>query len=127
MPFDPNHNLQPQEQIWGLPQSPRICINSPQAEAYFARADRRVMIGLRATLEMLGIPIPDYAHRRKPGPTPASAALAAFAADNPTLRSTVLAERRPNASPERVAAVKAANQARFTDARGFLFNQVFPG
>jgi len=57
-------------------------LNSPQAEDYFVNADRRVMIGLRATLEILGIPRPVYAERRKPGRTPARDVAAAFAADH---------------------------------------------
>ncbi|GGA50643.1 hypothetical protein GCM10011395_21290 [Sphingomonas psychrolutea] len=55
------------------------------------------MIGLRATLEMLNIPIPDYAHRGYSGPTPAKVTIAAFNADNPALRSMVLPDRKPNA------------------------------
>lgn len=72
-------------------------IESQQAQDYFNKADRRVMIGLRATLEMLNIPIPSYAHRGYSGPTPAKATLAAFNADNPALRSMLLPDRKPNA------------------------------
>ena len=74
-------------------------IHSPEAEAYFNRADRRVTIGLRAALELLGIPVPQYAVRRKPGRTPARDVLAAYAVDHPAPRSTVLAPRKPNANP----------------------------
>ena len=63
-------------------------INSERAAAYFQRADRRVMIGFRATLEMLGLPVPDYANRRKPGRTPAKDVAAAFAADAAVHRDT---------------------------------------
>lgn len=84
-------------------------IDSPQAAEYFTRADRRVMIGLRASLEMLGLPIPDYAQRRKPGVTPAKSALAAFHADNPKAFSIVLAERRPNADAAAIARSQARN------------------
>lgn len=56
-------------------------IHSEHAAAYFQRADRRVTIGLRATLEMLGLPVPDYAIRRKPGRTPAKDVAASYAAD----------------------------------------------
>lgn len=76
---------------------------SPSAANYFTHADRRVMIGLRATLGILGLPEPEYAHRRKPGRTPAKAVLAAYHADNPQPRSTTLASRKPNASPDVVA------------------------
>ncbi|MBL8553263.1 MAG: hypothetical protein JNL41_03215 [Phenylobacterium sp.] len=42
------------------------------------------MIGLRATLELLGLPLPDYAQRKPPGPRTASAKVIAamYAADN---------------------------------------------
>lgn len=101
-------------------------INSPQAQAYFTRADRRVMIGLRAALEMLRLPVPEYALRRKSGPTPAKATLAAYEADNPSPRSTVLPERKPNASPDRVAAVLALRASGLGAVGSSVFNQVFP-
>ncbi|MBA3678493.1 MAG: hypothetical protein H0W74_14015 [Sphingosinicella sp.] len=101
-------------------------IESPQAEAYFTRADRRVMIGLRATLEMLRLPVPNYAQRRKPGATPAKAALAAYVADNPTPRRMILPERKPNATPERIAAVQAAKAAPAGQTPA-LYDQVFSG
>lgn len=75
---------------------------SPPAEAYFTRADRRVMIGLRAALEMLGLPTPDYARRKLAGPPPARDVIAAFHADNPALPSYNLPSRKPNATaPQR--------------------------
>lgn len=58
-------------------------INSMQAQDYLTRADRRVLIGVRATLEMLGIPVPEFAKRKPPGRPPARAVAAAFSADNP--------------------------------------------
>ena len=97
-------------------------LTSPEAEAYFQRADRRIMIGLRATCEMLGIPTPIYAERGKPGVTPAKTVMKAYQADNPTPRTTTLAPRKPNATPERVQAAKAMNQRRITG----LFDQTFP-
>jgi hypothetical protein len=102
-------------------------INSPQAEAYFTRADRRVMIGLRATLELLRLPVPAYAERRIPGPTPAKAVTAAFAADNPRPRSTALPARRPNASQDVVAQAKADRAQRLGTSPGNLFDQIFSG
>lgn len=50
-------------------------IESQQAATYFTNADRRVMIGLRATLEMLRLPVPEYARRKTTGvaPNPADA------------------------------------------------------
>jgi hypothetical protein len=70
------------------------------------------MIGLRAALEMLRLPVPDYAQRRKPGPTPAKSVLAAFAADNPQPRSFELPKRKPNASADTVAAHQSARADR---------------
>lgn len=83
-------------------------LHSSSAEKYLLRADRRVMIGLRAVLEMLSIPLPDYAIRRPPGPTPGKAVAAAFNADHPTRRLYPLAPRKPNASPEQVASARSA-------------------
>ena len=85
------------------------------------------MIGLRATLEMLSVPVPEYALRRKTGPSPAKAALAAFNADNRVPRTTVHRERKPNASPERIAALKAADAQRLSSATDKLFDSVFDG
>lgn len=59
-------------------------ITSAQAAEYFQRADRRVMIGLRAALELLGLPLPDYAKRKPAGPRSQSAkgVAARYAADH---------------------------------------------
>lgn len=81
-------------------------LHSPEAEAYFTRADSRVLIGLRAALELLGLPSPMYALRRKPGPTPAKAVTAAYQAGSPAFLSTSLRSRKPNASPATVAAAR---------------------
>lgn len=99
-------------------------ISSPQAERYFLGADRRVMIGLRATMEMLNLPVPEYAKRRKPGATPAKAALAAYNADNPAPKFLAVPERKPNATPERIATVEAT---RLSSPGPNLFDQVFSG
>jgi hypothetical protein len=101
-------------------------LESERAAEYFTRADRRVMIGLRAALEILGLPVPAYAVRHVPGRTPARDVTAAYAADNPTPFSTVLAERKPNASPERIAAVQAA-KAPPHGRPSNLYDQVFSG
>jgi hypothetical protein len=82
-------------------------LTSAQAEAYFSRADHRALMGLRATVEILGIPVPDYAVRRKPGRTPAKDVMRAYRADNPAPRSHTLAPRKPNADPATIAARKA--------------------
>lgn len=99
-------------------------ISSLHAERYFLGADRRVMMGLRTALEMLSLPVPDYAKRRKPGATPAKATLAAYNQDNPAPRFLTAAERKPNASPERIAAVETP---RSPSPAANLFDQVFPG
>lgn len=61
-------------------------IRSPHAEEYFLNSDRRYMIGLRATLEMLKIPVPEYATRKPPGRPPARHIMAAYDADHPRYR-----------------------------------------
>jgi len=58
-------------------------LNSSAAKAYFTGTDRRITIGLRIALETLGLPVPDYARRKSPGPTPAKAIKMAFEADHP--------------------------------------------
>lgn len=82
-------------------------LNSPHVRDYLLRQDRRVLTGLRYTIEALGLPMPDYAARRKPGFTPGRAALAAYRADNPhALPPAALPPRRPNADPATVAAAR---------------------
>src|SRR5688572_20005341 len=100
-------------------------INSQQAADYFTRADRRVMIGLRATMEILGLPCPEYALRRKPGRTPAGDVANAYRADARTRRSTTIAPRRPNAASDVVAAAKAASAERL--GGGDLYRETFGG
>lgn len=59
-------------------------LSTDYAETYFTeRADRRIMIGLRATLEMLGIPLPEWAERKPTGRKPGRSIAAAYRADNP--------------------------------------------
>ncbi len=82
-------------------------INSPAAQAYFDRADHRVRVGFRAAIEMLGLPVPDYAKRKPPGRPPAKAVAAAYQADHGKPRNYTLAPRKPNASPEAVAKAKS--------------------
>jgi hypothetical protein len=57
--------------------------DTPEAEAYFSKADHRILCGCRATLEMLGIELPDWAKRKPTGPKPGKAIIAAYRADNP--------------------------------------------
>ncbi len=73
-------------------------LHSAHAERYFTRADRRVMIGLRATLELLGLPVPDYARRKFPQASPATQVMRAYRADYPEPRRMELAPRKPNAA-----------------------------
>jgi hypothetical protein len=49
---------------------------TPAAHAYFGRADARFMCGVRAALELLGVPLPDYAKRKPAGRPPGSKSLA---------------------------------------------------
>lgn len=81
-------------------------ITSAAAEAYFDRADSRVRVGFRAALEILGVPVPEYAKRKPPGRPPARAVAAAYEADHGKPRNYTLAPRKPNASPEAVARAK---------------------
>lgn len=100
---------------------------SPAALAYFSRADRRVLIGLRATLEMLGIPVPEYAERRPPGRPPSRAVTSAYRADNPgePERKTVGSDPL---HPRRIAAAVAKAQTK-ADARATrsLYDTTFNG
>ncbi|AYJ87287.1 hypothetical protein D3Y57_16785 [Sphingomonas paeninsulae] len=91
-------------------------LNSEAAAGYFERADKRALMGLRATCEILGLPLPDYALRRKPGRTPAGDVMRAYAVDHPVPRPLTLAPRKEDAIPERIAAVRAANAARLNRA-----------
>ena len=57
-------------------------LHSAHAAMYFTGADRRIMIGLRAALEMLDLPLPAYALGAPTGPNAAKAARAAYDADH---------------------------------------------
>lgn len=102
-------------------------INCASAQIYFAQADRRVLIGLRATLELLGIPVPEYAVRKPAGRPPARAVAAAFNADHPTpwkpkpAWSDPLGERRMSAAITKGLAKAAKRKA------GGLFDETFNG
>jgi hypothetical protein len=104
-------------------------LTSAQAEAYFSRADHRALMGLRATVEILGIPVPDYAVRRKPGRTPAKDVMRAYRADNPAARSHTLAPRKPNAPRAHLAAepTGACSSPPSAAAVPSLFDQAFTG
>ena len=92
-------------------------INSPTAKEYFGRADKRVMIGLRAALEMLSIPVPTYAVRKPPGRPPSRAVVDAFHADNPhaprpkPVHADPLGERRLSAAVAKAKATQAKRRA----------------
>jgi hypothetical protein len=58
-------------------------LDTPEAEAYFTKADHRILCGCRATLEMLGIPLPEWAKRKPTGPKPGQRIAAAYRQDNP--------------------------------------------
>ena len=99
-------------------------LNSPHAEDYFVNADRRVMIGLRAALEILGIPRPVYAERRKPGRTPARDIATAHALDNGKTAKQLHFEKAEAANK-----IKYAQAAtKLAEARGLpgsMFAQTF--
>ena len=106
-------------------------LNSEQAQGYFERAHPRALMGLRATLEILGIPVPTYAIRRKPGRTPAKDVMDAIRADMPVPLSTALAPRNANASPDQVTQAQADNTARLTRLTAAtvptLYDETFAG
>lgn len=84
--------------------------DTPEAEAYFTKADHRILCGCRATLEMLGIPLPEWAMRKPTGPKPGNRIAAAYRADNPetlhqaTMRKVTSHAARLPAKPESPAA-----------------------
>ncbi|WP_434405768.1 hypothetical protein [Sphingobium sp. DN12] len=68
-------------------------VDNDRIAAYLASTDRRVMIGFRFTLEVLGIPLPEFAERKPAGrPTPAKL-MAQADADSGTIH-TYRAEKR---------------------------------
>lgn len=100
-------------------------LNSQAAKEYFSRADGRVMIGVRATLEMLGIPVPEYARRKPTGRPPSRSINAAFKVDHPgePRRSNppvdpAQAQRRVQAAVAKLDARIAKRQARETHGEG---------
>lgn len=115
-------------------------LNSPEAEAYFTtKADRRVLIGFRAALEMLAIPLPEYARRKETGrPTTTKLIARQYAEDNPQPRtghtlsprsaSTGLSAQQRRAQPARLAQSRAApktGDAREITRQASLFRQAF--
>jgi hypothetical protein len=107
-------------------------LKTPAAQDYFCRADRRVLIGLRAALELLGIPLPDYAVRKPPGVPPVRAIAAAYDADQGITRKPAA----PGSWPEHRKAAYVRNafdkQDRKRAAQGLppidrsnLFHDVF--
>lgn len=57
-------------------------IRSEEAAKHFSTADRRVLIGIRAALEILDVPVPDWARRKPTGRMPSRVIKSAHAADN---------------------------------------------
>ena len=103
-------------------------LTSDTAANYFNRVDRRVKQGIRATLQMLGLPCPEYAQRQLPGPQPLSDMLKSYAADNPRARTFELAPRKENALAERIAAIHDARADKLAKAAvPNLFDQTFSG
>ncbi len=100
-------------------------VASAAARDYFIHADRRVMIGLRAALEMLRIPLPEYATRKPPGPAPSRAVAAAYQAD----QGARAAPKHVGSDPlgeHRLSAAVAKGKAKLA-RRSDLFTQTFPG
>ncbi|MFE9084939.1 hypothetical protein ACQKKG_07950 [Brevundimonas sp. NPDC003935] len=105
-------------------------LNSPEAEAYFTtKADRRVLIGFRAALEMLAIPLPEYARRKETGrPTTTKLIARQYAEDNPQPRTGDTLSRRSASTG--LSAQQRRSQPKTGDAREItrqasLFRQAF--
>lgn len=102
-------------------------ITCAAAQEYFTHADRRVMIGLRAALEMLRIPLPEYAARKPPGPAPSRCVAAAFHADTGTRPATKPAYSDP-LGQRRLSAAVAKGRARIAKRKAAgLFHDTFTG
>lgn len=93
---------------------------TPEAADYFLNADRRVLIGLRATLELLGLPLPDYALRKPPGPQSASAKVIAklYAQDRGEGIPRPKFTADPNSEARVTAALSSAFRKRTTNING---------
>ena len=74
-------------------------LDTAEAQAYFSKADHRILCGCRATLEMLGIELPQWAQRKPTGPKPGKAIMAAYRADHPeTLHQATMRKSQEHAS-----------------------------
>jgi hypothetical protein len=62
-------------------------IDNDRVAVHLAAADRRVTIGVRLALEILGIPLPDFVRRKRPGPPSRAELMAAADADSGTIYS----------------------------------------
>ncbi len=60
-------------------------LNAPQLAAYFATADRRIASGFRIALQVLGIPVPEYAERKPSGPRSIASLMADLDRDTGTI------------------------------------------
>lgn len=105
-------------------------LNSPEAEAYFTtKADRRVLIGFRAALEMLAIPLPEYARRKETGrPTTTKLIARQYAEDNP--QPSTAATLSPRSAATGLSAQQRRAQPKTGDDRAItrqasLFRQAF--
>lgn len=103
-------------------------LHGGSAEAYFRGGDRRIMIGMRTALELLKLPTPEYCLRRLPGKVSKAGVALAYAADNLAPRSTTLAPRKANATPERIAALNGQSTPKASALPAVsLFDQAFSG
>ena len=97
-------------------------LEHPSIATYFTGNGHRIA-SFRTLLDMLNIPLPTWAARGISGIGPARRdAVAAYQADNPQPRPLVLADRKTNATPERIQAAKATKQRRLSG----LYDQTFP-
>lgn len=105
-------------------------LNSQHAKDYYARADRRIMVGLRVALEMLGIPVPEYARRKPVGRPPSKALAYAFHADQGnrgTSRPVPVPVAHDPLGEHRLGAAIAKAHARVAKRKADLFTDTFNG
>jgi hypothetical protein len=105
-------------------------LNSQHAKEYYARADRRIMVGLRVALEMLGIPVPEYARRKPVGRPPSKALATAFNADQGNLgtsRPVPVDVAHDPLGEHRLGAAIAKAHARAAKRKADLFTDTFNG
>jgi hypothetical protein len=90
-------------------------LNEPEIADYFTRNPHR-MAAFRVLLDLLSIQLPGWAKRGISGRAATRRnIMAAFRADYPDPPNYTAAPRKPNATPERIAEIKAKKQSLITN------------